>query len=912
MSSRIKELLEGKGENYILPFFWQHGEDEAALRKYMEVIHNSNIGAVCVESRPHPDYCGPRWWEDMDVILDEAVKRDMKVWILDDSHFPTGYANGAMQKKPDYLRRQSITFRRILLNEGETLHLNKKELTEAGPYTPNEIEQHFDTFGSSSKDNLFADDRLLGILAVQMDPERKTVDLLPFVTDEGILWKPEGGSWKVLILNLTRNRGPHRDYINMMDRESVRVLIDTVYEPHYARYKEYFGTTIAGFFSDEPELGNGHLYEKDNQLGCYDEEDYPWSRELEEMLSGRLEGYPNSLALLWDNEADPAEKAAVRFTYMDCVTRLVEEDFSYQLGNWCRSHGVRYIGHLIEDNNQHARTGSSLGHFFRGLAGEDWAGIDDIGGQVLPQGEDLKIKGFFSERDGEFYHYMLGNLASSAAAIEPLKKGNSMCEVFGAYGWSEGVRLEKYLLDHFMVRGVNHFVPHAFSPKEFPDPDCPPHFYAHGHNPQYRHFGALMAYANRVCHLICGGGHVAQAAILYHGEGEWMGETTFSQHAARQLADAQIFYDFIPSDVFETPEKFGTEFKDHTLIINHNPYRAVFVPKMQFLTKAAAVGLKQLKEAGVPTAFVDAPAQAVGNPETPEDEKLYDEIRSLPAVPLEKTAEWACAQGAKEITFLPQNNRLRYLHYIHEDQTEVYLFVNEGTEVYKGTVAIPGLSGNDGTDGRAYFYDAWNNRIYAAKTDAGSLPVIIEPLHMRILVVEASAEKALKECGKPEAFPAAEKICLSDHARIPFKGNWKRSICRSHDYPAFEGQKEVSLPDTLEKEQPLFSGFVRYENTIDFPEGSSLPPSSILVITDASEGVELFVNGASLGIQIAPPFRYDLSGILKEGENKIVIETATTLEREMSVVPDAFGNKKEPVSASGLNGEVYLACPDVS
>jgi hypothetical protein len=82
-----------------------------------------------------------------------------------------------------------------------------------------------------------------------------------------------------------------------------------------------------------------------------------------------------------------------------------------------------------------------------------------------------------------FYHFTLGRLASSAAAIDCRKKDRSMCEIFGNYGWKEGVRLEAYLADHFMVRGVNHFVPHAFSAKDFPDQDCPPHFYAHGHNP---------------------------------------------------------------------------------------------------------------------------------------------------------------------------------------------------------------------------------------------------------------------------------------------------------------------------------------------------------------------------------------------------------------------------------------------
>lgn len=80
--------------------------------------------------------------------------------------------------------------------------------------------------------------------------------------------------------------------------------------------------------------------------------------------------------------------AKVRYDYMDVVTWAVEKDFSYQIGNWCRKRGVQYIGHLIEDNNQHSRTGSSLGHYFRGLAGQDMAGIDNIVGQVLPCQEE--------------------------------------------------------------------------------------------------------------------------------------------------------------------------------------------------------------------------------------------------------------------------------------------------------------------------------------------------------------------------------------------------------------------------------------------------------------------------------------------------------------------------------------------
>lgn len=111
MHQKIEKLLQNQEENYIFPFFWLHGEEEAVLRDYMKAIYESNIRAVCVESRPHPDFCGPGWWKDMDIILDEAHKRNMKVWILDDSHFPTGYANGAVLNAPIERRTEYISER---------------------------------------------------------------------------------------------------------------------------------------------------------------------------------------------------------------------------------------------------------------------------------------------------------------------------------------------------------------------------------------------------------------------------------------------------------------------------------------------------------------------------------------------------------------------------------------------------------------------------------------------------------------------------------------------------------------------------------------------------------------------------------------------------------------------------------
>ena len=122
----------------------------------------------------------------------------------------------------------------------------------------------------------------------------------------------------------------------------------------------------------------------------------------------------------------------------------------------------------------------------------------------------------------------------------------------GAYGWYAGLRLFTWLTNHLLVRGVTHVVPHAFSPAPFPDLDCPPHFYAHGRNPQYRYHHLLSAYTNRLSHLLQGGVHVAPFAVLYHADAEWLGAAMPSERPMRLLMEAQLDADILPADSLPT------------------------------------------------------------------------------------------------------------------------------------------------------------------------------------------------------------------------------------------------------------------------------------------------------------------------------------------------------------------------
>jgi hypothetical protein len=128
--------------------------------------------------------------------------------------------------------------------------------------------------------------------------------------------------------------------------------------------------------------------------------------------------------------------------------------------------------------------------------------------------------------------------------------------------------------------------------------------------------------------------------------------------------------------------------------------------------------------------------------------------------------------------------------------------------------------------------------------------------------------------------------------------DWKRSLCKSIDYPAFGDPEPVVLPDILAEQMFGFSWFACYE-TVFVLDG---PKVAALEISDAAGGVEVFINGETLGIQIKPPYRYDLSSFTRQGKNYLAIEVAINIKQNNMTIeerpPCIIGNvrlfRKEP------------------
>lgn len=856
----------------IAPLFWQHGEPHDVLVEEMRQMHAAGIRAFILESRPHPDFAGPRWWADLDVIVAEARRLGMQVWIFDDRQYPTGFANGAIRDAhPERGKR----------------FLRRERIEAAGPLP-----------GASMRVGAWCapEESLAAVVAGRLadgsgrlDPA-SLLDVTPAVRDGVLYWDVPAGRWRVFVFVVTATGGEAwtKDYLNPLDPEATRVLLDAVYEPHYARYGAEFGRTIAGFFSDEPRFGNAGTY--DARIGRFPMV-LPWRDGLLGELSAAWGGsFVPALPCLWDDAGHLSARA--RSAYMDLVSRLYAECFSRPIGDWCRAHGVASIGHVVEDNGAHARLGYGAGHFFRALSGQDASGFDLVY-QLWPGFPEGRYLTPFGDLDARFFAWGIAKLAASAAHLDPRKGGRTACEIFGAYGWRLGLRMMKWLTDHACVRGANLLIPHAFSPKEFPDPDCPPHFFARGRNPQWRHFGVWSAYADRVCRCLSGGVHVATAAVLYHAEAEWAGEAEPFESAVRELALAQIDCDVVPADALIDPS--AASFDRGCLAIGDERFAAVVLPHAEVLPAAVLRRLHEAASAGVRVVFCREPPRASTAADGERDPILarlrrHPRVRVLdPQALAARVTRW----GLHDVEAAPSQPHLRVYHYRKEGR-DTWFLVNESLhDPVRTRLTLRGFRGT------VAGWDALDDRRIALPqrtTSAGvAVDVQLEPFESLFL---------LENDARDEAGGGSAPIRAPARTLAAIEGPWDVSTATASDYPSFtpaalvSGLGNVAVPGGLAR----FSGTIRYRCRFvagQHPAGSRV----VLDLGGAHETAEAWLNGTRLGVRICPPYRFEAGSALATGSNDLVIEVTNTLVHAHG---DNGLDRAMPVDPSGLVGPVRL------
>lgn len=736
MLRRLNECLENKTESHSAPFVWMHGEDKSRIRDELEKIRDASIRTICLESRTHENFAEEKWFDDIRYIFDFCKENNMKAWILDDKHFPTGYANGATENHPELLPWE----------------IKSEYIDVPGPVSGGCLVTDF--WLEEGKE-------ILAAVACKHVPDTliydDAIDISSGLEDGRIYFDLPEGMWRICLLVKTRFgfSEHYSKYIDMLNPASTQLMIDAIYEPHYKNLKEYFGDVFLGFFSDEPCFGNFSEFGFTSELGT-ENHHLPWRENIYDHLKTFYsEDTYKMFPCLWLAFTDGREKD-FRVHYMDAITYEYSNNFCKKMADWCHEHGVEYIGHIIEDNNAHYHTGCSTGHYFRALRYQDMSGIDVVLHQILPgiNGVDNRGEVCYRVMNNKFFLYVLGKLAASQANLDKSKKGRAMCEIFGAYGWAEGSKMMKFLLDHMLVRGINYFVPHAFSLKA-DDDDCPPHFYSQGRNPEYKYFSLLMEYLDRVCHLLDGAKPKVVCSVLYDAEYRWSGcEFTHLEDIAKVLYDNQIDYEIVPVEQISD--------SDTGLII---------APESDYkiLTPDVAAGKEIIYISDKYTAY-----------------ELIKDLKS---------------KHINDVITDKKLPLLRYRRYIKND-TNIYLFSNEDIHSKVSTdVFLKGFNG-----GKYIEYDAMNNIAVVKEADK-KIHINIDPYNTTIILF-GDIDTTGIESYKPQGIEAV----------IPLNLKYKISLSEDGEkYLPFD-ETDVLFDITRKTKTRSFAGHVKYESEIEVSE----------------------------------------------------------------------------------------------
>ncbi len=847
---RLQECLSNTFEKqYLIPFFWQHGEDHAWLLDELDRIEACGIREFCVESRIHNAFCEDKWWEDFGFLLQEAERRSMKVWLLDDKRFPTGYANDYLASYPELWKLSLTVEYRDYVSLGKPLALVLPEDTAMNMKQCVAIRAYR---------------REVGMKASSCE---EVVDLLDGYRNGLLYTTLPAGVWRVYYIRTTRDSlyNGCEHYIDMLSYESCHAMIDAVYEPHYQHFAPYFGTVFQGFFSDEPCFSNAFgSYE--SVLGTEDML-IPWSNELHERIALEagltMDEVLSLLPALWH---DLGEKTKLlRHHYMDEATKLYQRNFVNQLGDWCREHGVQYIGHVIEDMNTHQRLGYGSGHYFRATSGQDMAGIDVVLHQIVPGFTDHEHTLPVCGKTGspEFFDYLLGKLCISQAQMNPAMKGRGMCEIFGAYGWAEGVPLMKKLADSMFVNGINRFVPHAFD-SQYPNPDCPPHFSMGGKNPQFDQFATLCEYMQRVSHLLDGGIHDVKVALFYNAEGEWNGGANMlTQRVAKILTRVHADFEIVWEDLLEDA------FCDNDgLQIGGKCFKVLLLPYAEALPTKLLWNLQRLASQGADIRFVGGYTSM-----SVEGERL-DEVwqRQYGLVLEEKLGECMRQDGFCGIDCQENLPLLRYYRYRHPDG-DVYVFKND--DVFHPVDVWVTLD----EIGTWRWYDAWNNRLWMTERDGKAVRVQLGEGGLGILVETERKADRIPELGAMQAVPLSNPKVLA----------W---------------DKEGTPLSLTGSEHPMDDAFSDFCGKIQYVYEFELENVSPcwLGLEELGESADIAVNDIRIGSLVESPYRIDITKALRRGQNRLCVEVYTNA----GYAHRDFFTSYLPLPGTGISGAVML------
>jgi hypothetical protein len=771
-------------------------------------------------------YLSPEHMDEVKFIVAEAAKRNMRMWIQDESDYPSGFAGGYISERYPELGMQVMAADLHLhVAPGETLTM---------PVPPN----------------------TLGIWATATDQNQKITQVIPIVipADMQLKWvAPSVGgtpsephlNWQVSFLRHIYLSSPTRSFnradgtrakdatyslIDYLDPKATDAFLSIVHETYRGAVGDQFGKIVLGFFGDEPD------YSENNPTSDIvpGSAGVPWTPTLLEQFKAQ-KGYDLTpyLAAWFDGQQTEQSQRAWA-DYYDVWSGIFRDSFFGEQAAWAKAHNVEYLVHL---NHEEAMLSleRSEGDYFRDNRHVEVPGIDNLS-QLIPSAVHRFDSTWTTNNN-------FPKLASSAAHLF------GRPQVWAEEGGGTGVD-GKYQMNFQLVRGVDALQlrasglraggPGASTPLP---PDTP----------------QTLSYANRASYLIAVGRPAAQVALYHPGNTIWLGGDAAIEadrsttKLGWQLFEHQIDWDYFDEQSLSsvaTIEDGG--FKN----LSGQTYRAVVLPSMTVITRSGLDRLKEFANAGGKVIFVGK------TPTLIVDRTFLDAKQEKPDLSFATLIESSGDITSAVIAALPKPDmkidatfpRLTYTHRKFADG-DLYFFFNESD---KAETRIATLEGH----GKAQDWDMLTGEIHPmaggiANGDSVKIPLVLGPYESKAVVVGTL----------PAGVAAAEPSFAAGTTLANFDGVWKLDV----------NGKELTTP--IKPWEELGMSFSAGPVIYSLEFSASAKPAGkhvYLEIGDVHDYAHVTLNGKEVGARSFQPFRWDVTSDLASGRNDLKIEVYGT------------------------------------
>ena len=537
----VASQFENPPAEYSLTFYWgwDGNVTKEVMARDLDEFKSKNVQVVTLEpgyNMPNP-YLSAGWFEDVKTAVSLAKERNMKLYLVDEGKYPSGFAGGKIASETPDLRMKVLAPDTVItLKQGEKLSIKLSDKI----------------ISAAAFNKITGESRVLEI------------------NNRILNWSAPEGEWQITLLKHVIQSSPTRSVNNPSGgKDSRHALIDYLdskatnkfIEFTHENYKKYmgteFGTTILGFRGDEPD---------------YSTRGIPWTPNILSEFE-KHKGYsvqPFLATFLSPTLTD--EQKRVKADYWDVWSTLFADNFFKVQSDWCAANNLKYLVHLNHEENMTGLVRSE-GDFYKDLRSVQMPGVDVIWHQIWP-GEVNPI----------FPKY-----ASSSSHLN----GNprSFTESFAAFRPQPDIKQAKWILDQQFVRGIN-MVEIMFVGASSKGESGMKGWFAD------QNFPELAKYIQRSSFLLSQGIPAASIAVLLPTTSIWLGANqtdSLTQNIMQGLLKMQHDFDVIDEYSIE----YQMTIQNGSFINKSGQnYSAIIIPPVKSISKNVITRLKEFENSG--------------------------------------------------------------------------------------------------------------------------------------------------------------------------------------------------------------------------------------------------------------------------------------------------------------------------